>query len=740
MEQSGHLKSESTSPKTPNEQNFGVGDSPLSAILATELLTLRPVRAPDYQLENAALVSLAETLARPKEDALQKLVDHARQLCEAHSAGLSVVDVEGAQPVFRWLAISGELAPFKNGIMPRFFSPCGEVLERATPLLLQHPIRHYPYIATLKIDIHEVLLVPFYQGPDIVGTVWVVAHDSSRIFDGEDLRRLESLCKFAATAVMSLQRIKNLQDTTRRLEDLQFRMETALTIGAMATWIWDVTANQLHADRNLKKMFGLDEDAVNTGNIETYLNLIHPDDRAMVLQKLNDSVQFMCSYDAEFRLQVPGEPLHWLSTRGKMLTDPAGQRRLLTGAVVDITERRQMEDQLRIKSEQLAEASKRKDEFLATLSHELRSPLNIIQGHAELLRLETPGTREFEESLDAIERSARLQTQLISDMLDVSRIITGKMLLDISVFNPREIVLDAVQAIQYAADARSLQLIHDIEEPCGMINGDRGRLQQALWNFLTNAVKFSPQGGKVIIQVRPCNGFIEFHVIDRGQGISSDFLPYVFDRFNQEDGSKSRKHGGLGLGLAIVRHIAELHGGSVRAASAGKNLGSTFTLSIPVVAVVDDFHTTFVTAQASEKQWTARSPSPLANMKILAVDDQPEASSLLERTLETLGAEVRTVCSAEQAWLQLERGRYDILISDIGMPELNGFDLIKTWRSRERELERKTMPAIALTAYGTAEDRMEIMTAGFTAHLPKPAGLSQLAETILHQVRRASEL
>jgi PAS domain S-box-containing protein len=619
--------------------------------------------------------------------------------------------------------------------MPRFFSPCGEVVDLKAPQLMQNPIRHYSYIAQLGMDLCEALLVPFYKGEDIIGTVWAITHDSSKVFDLEDLRRLQSLCKFASTAVVALENIRALRETSQRLLETQVRMETALSVGGIATWVWDFEANKLDADRNLARIFGIAPEDAERGDMEFHFRTIHPDDRVQLRQTLEEAIRSQSSFVAEYRIQVPGQPLRWVSSRGKFMDDGFHRKRLLIGALIDITERRKAEDQLRLRTEQLADASKRKDEFLATLSHELRSPLNIIQGHAELLRMETPGTQEFEESLDAIERSAQLQTQLISDMLDVSRIITGKMLLNIAVFNPKEIVMDAVQAIQYAADAKSIALIYDIEDQCGMINGDRGRIQQALWNFLTNAVKFSPIGGKVVIQVRRRNGFIEFNVIDQGQGISPDFLPYVFGRFNQEDGSKSRKHGGLGLGLAIVRHIAELHGGSVHAHSSGKDQGSTFTLSIPVVAVVDDLHAGHPASEVHADAKIMGIATRLSDYKILVVDDQSDASLLLKRSLELLGATVSIASSADSAWLQLELNDFDILISDIGMPQVNGFDLIKTWRSKERMLGKRPIPAIALTAYATSEDRTEILTAGFTAHLAKPAGLSELAECIVKEIR-----
>jgi PAS domain S-box-containing protein len=708
----------------------------LNTLIVTDKLTSRPQRAPNYQAENKALVSLAETLANRSDDMFQKLVEHAVALCGAHSAGMSLLDEANGEPVFRWRAIHGPLRPFVDQTMPRFFSPCGLVLDENKPILIQNPILYYPYVSRLGVQLCEVLLVPFQIGGRSMGTLWVVAHDTKTQFVQEDLRCLESLCKFAAASVSALQNIQALETTSRRLQDVQDRMDTALGIGAIATWVWDIAANRVYADNNLASLFGVSARDAEGGKIEHYIEAIHPDDRPCVRQNIQIALQSHGNYEADYRIHKEGRALRWVSARGRVMEQDGSKGARLIGVVVDITERRKIEDQLRIKTEQLAAASQRKDEFLATLSHELRSPLNIIQGHTELLRLETPGTEEFEVSLDAIERSARLQTQLISDMLDVSRIITGKMLLDISVFDPKEIVQDAMRAIQFAADAKSITLHAEIEAKAGMINGDRGRLQQALWNFLANAVKFSPQGSRVVIQVSRKHGFMEFQVNDQGQGITPEFLPHVFDRFHQEDGSKSRKYGGLGLGLAIVRHIAELHGGSVQATSPGKNLGSTFTLSIPVVAVMDDVHDD---GQAPDRAGS-RSLDELAprlnSYRILVVDDQTEASSLLKRSLEMLGAEVMTASSAHEAWARLEARALDILVSDIGMPDINGFDLIRTWRLREKKLNRRPLPAIALTAYGTQDDKAEILAAGFTGHLAKPAGLRELVSMILQEVTK----
>ncbi|HET9238656.1 MAG TPA: PAS domain-containing protein [Oligoflexus sp.] len=371
---------------------------PLGTLNVTELLS-RPQRAPDYAAENQALVSLAESLANRSDDIFQRLAQHALTLCGAHSAGISLLDEENGQPVFRWRAIQGKLEPFVNCTMPRYFSPCGDVVDGNKPLLIQNPVLHYQSLSGLDLelglDLCEALLVPFQNGEKAVGTLWVVAHDHHKHFVQDDLRCLESLCKFASASVMALENIKNLESTSQKLKDVQLRMDTALGIGAIATWVWDIDSNRVYADHNLANLFGVAACDADGGQVETFLDAIHPDDRDAVRLRIQKSLESREAYEAEYRIEGEGQPLRWVSARGRVMERDGVKGTRLIGVVVDVTERRKMEDQLRIKTEQLAEASQRKDEFLATLSHELRSPLNIIQGHTELLRLETPGTPEF---------------------------------------------------------------------------------------------------------------------------------------------------------------------------------------------------------------------------------------------------------------------------------------------------------------------------------------------------------
>ncbi len=482
-----------------------------------------------------------------------------------------------------------------------------------------------------------------------------------------------------------------------------------------------------------------------------WLNAVHPDDAEPSGEIVRAAAEKGIGFRLECRLRRNDGVYRWAIDLGEPRLGEMGEVEGYIGSVIDIHERKVAEDdrEVLLASERrsraeaerllrhLTEADRRKDEFLAVLSHELRSPLNVIGGHAELLRLEEPGSQDFQDSIDAIARNTKLQTQLIGDLLDVSRIITGKLMLELTSFAAEAILFAAADAIRFAAESKGVRLEIQIQEDgLGTIVGDATRLQQIFWNLLSNAVKFTAKGGSVRLVARRVESHVEFRVEDSGQGISADFLPHVFDRFHQEDASKTRQYGGLGLGLAIVRHLTELHGGTVQAHSSGKGSGATFTVMLPVKAlrVDDDSTEDSLAAKATDRDTT---PSqgialPLAGLAIIVADDQADARDLLVKLLLRFGATSVTAAeSATQCLDLLDRQRPDLLVSDIGMPEMNGFELIKEWRSRERQRSLPPIPAIALTAYATERDRDEALTAGFQAHLTKPVRISELTEAIV---------
>jgi PAS domain S-box-containing protein len=411
--------------------------------------------------------------------------------------------------------------------------------------------------------------------------------------------------------------------------------------------------------------------------------------------------------------------------------------------IQDITERKRAESEREelLSSERAArreaeEASRLKDEFLATVSHELRTPLTAILGWAHLL-----GTGQLDETsatsaLDTIERNARAQSQLIDDLLDVSRIITGNLRLDMRQADPASFIESAIETLRPAAEAKGVRVQKVMDTGVNTLAGDPARLQQVVWNLLSNAIKFTPRGGRVQIRLERVNSHIEIAVSDTGSGIKPEFLPHVFERFRQEDMGTTRQHGGLGLGLAIVRHLVELHGGTVQVESPGEGQGATFVVKLPVVPVYQKNDLAErVHPSARETLSSYDCPDRLDGLKVLVVDDEPDARELLKVGIGKCGAEVTTAGSAQEALEAIENERPDLLISDIGMPGEDGYDLIRRVRALPAEKGGR-VPAIALTAYARTEDRLQALRAGYQMHVPKPVELVELMTVAASLVKR----
>ncbi|HSK72129.1 MAG TPA: PAS domain S-box protein, partial [Pyrinomonadaceae bacterium] len=380
------------------------------------------------------------------------------------------------------------------------------------------------------------------------------------------------------------------------------------------------------------------------------------------------------------------------------------------------------EQQLRAEAEA---ANRTKDEFLATVSHELRTPLNAIVGWSSLLKSSKLDGEGTIRAIETIERNGRMQAQIIEDLLDVSRIITGKLHLETHPVELDSIIQTTLETIHPTADSKNIKITTDIEKVSPIL-GDPSRLQQVLWNLLSNAIKFTPKDGEIEVKMRQANSSAQISVKDNGQGIAPEFLPFVFDRFRQADGTTTRTHGGLGLGLSIVRHLVEMHGGSVSAESAGLNKGATFTINLPVMAVrkID----TESPAQIETGDFQYDCADALEGLRILIVDDEKDARLLLTTIIEDCGAETKSAESAAEALEILKEFNPDILISDIGMPGEDGYSLIR--KVRALEANGKRIPAIALTAYAREEDRMRALLAGFQVHVAKPVNPVELIAVI----------
>jgi len=417
----------------------------------------------------------------------------------------------------------------------------------------------------------------------------------------------------------------------------------------------------------------------------------------------------------------------------------------------DVTERvareaelqAQLEDRSRLLSnERLARneaerANRLKDEFLATISHELRNPLNAIMGWAHMMRVGNLTPANVERAVETIYRNAKSQSQLVADLLDVSRIISGKLRLDVRTVDLISIVNAAVDSIRPGAEAKGIRLQTMFDPAAGPISGDADRLQQIVWNLLTNAVKFTPKGGRIQVKVQRVDSHVEVVVSDTGVGISKEFLPYVFDRFRQADASTTRIHGGLGLGLSIVHQLVDLHGGTVSVHSEGEGKGATFTISLPFVGVISNQNEAeAVHPTQSDEVLSFEGLPSLQGLKVLVVDDEADTRELIREVLKECGSEVITSPSVAEALIALEQHKPDVLISDLGMPDEDGYSLIA--KVRELPPERGgEIPAAALTAYARAEDRMRVLRSGFQFHLPKPVDSAELVTVVASLAGRA---
>jgi signal transduction histidine kinase/CheY-like chemotaxis protein len=379
---------------------------------------------------------------------------------------------------------------------------------------------------------------------------------------------------------------------------------------------------------------------------------------------------------------------------------------------------------------QAESANRVKDEFIATLSHELRTPLTPILGWTQLLRHRTFEPSFVARGLDVIEHNARSQAKLIEDLLDVSRIVTGKMRVKTQTVEIQSLIESAVDAMRPAADAKGILMETAVNATAVHLPADPNRLQQVFWNLLSNAIKFTPPGGTVMIAAERTGTDLRVVVRDTGIGIDAEFLPHVFERFSQADSTNVRAHSGLGIGLAIVRYFVELHGGSVTVQSAGKGSGTTFTVVLPIKTMP-------ARIRPRKQKPVARTFSSLKGLRLLIVDDEPQVLELLSLVLEHEGATIVTAASAEQALQAYEINPPDILISDIAMPEENGYVLLQKIREMEQRRNRRPAPAIALTAYARDEDKQRSLEAGFDIHLSKPISSEELISALLGVARKS---
>ena len=471
---------------------------------------------------------------------------------------------------------------------------------------------------------------------------------------------------------------------------------------------------------------------------------VHPEDVQPTIDAWERAVAERKMFIFEHRVRRRDGVYRLFSIRAVPILRADGEVREWVGIHADVTDQKREEEERRqlLESERAARSeaersSRMKDEFLATLSHELRTPLNAIVGWAQLLRRGTMNAEDIREGLEVIERNARVQTQLIEDLLDMSRIISGKVRLDVRQVELPGFIEAAIKTVQPTADAKGVRLEKILDSRAGFVSGDPNRLQQVAWNLLSNAIKFTEKGGKIQVLLERVNSHIEISVCDTGRGISEEFLPHVFERFRQADASTTRRHGGLGLGLAIVKQLVELHGGTIGVKSPGEGRGTTFTVNLPLAVI----HRNGGDAQRSHPKLPtdhsgAFESVDLCGVKVVVVDDEADALGLIARILQECGAEVFAVSSALDALGVIGRELPHVLISDIGMPDVDGYELLRRIRLAGRD-KGGGVPAIALTAFARTQDRIRALHAGFAVHVSKPVEPAELIAAVASLAGRA---
>ncbi|HEY9671757.1 MAG TPA: PAS domain S-box protein [Waterburya sp.] len=579
----------------------------------------------------------------------------------------------------------------------------------------------------------ESVMAPIFQGSsDRYEFEYRVRHEQGHWLDVWDrgylIRDQEGQVVRIVGSTADITRRKQIEETLKRSEE---RLRFAIEGAELGTWDYDIASGEILWSDHCKRIFGSPPDA--NVDYQVFLNVLHPEDRECIHAAVERAIAHHEDYDVEMRSLWTDGTVHWVRSIGRAYYSQDGTPMRMAGVALDITNRKQAEQERerllereRSAREEAEVANRIKDEFLAVLSHELRSPLNPILGWSKLLRTGKLDATKTAHALETIERNAKLQTQLIEDLLDVSRILRGKLSLNMAPVNLAVKIEAALETVRLAAQAKSIQFQIRLDPTTRPVLGDSTRLQQVVWNLLSNAVKFTPEGGQVDIRVEYSASQAQITVSDTGIGIAPDFLPHVFEYFRQADSTTTRKFGGLGLGLAIVRHLVELHGGTVQADSPGEGQGATFTVSLPLMPLP---------TQTSQSKPPATPGVHLTGLRILVVDDEPDIRDIVSFIVEQAGAVVSVAACAPEALKLMKQPLPDVLICDIGMPDMDGYMLMRFLRTLPPSQGGK-IPAIALTAYAGETNQQQALAAGFQQHIAKPVQPNDLVRAIAALVNR----
>ena len=576
------------------------------------------------------------------------------------------------------------------------------------------------------LQIGALIEAPLFKGGRLVA-MFVVHSAQPRNWQAHEV---ESVTIVANRSWESTERARVTRALLASEERLAFSVEAA----ELGTFYCPMPLGTIIWNTKCKEHFWLTPDE--SVDIDRFYSIIHEEDRERTRWAVERAVFHHEPYDIEYRTVAPDGRIRWVRAKGRAYFDATGAPTRFDGITLDITALKTIEQRRenmlateRAAREEAERSIRIKDEFLATLSHELRTPLNAILGWSQILTRDQLESSDAKLGLQAIERNTRAQAQMIEDLLDMSRIGAGKLRLDVRRLVLGDVVAEAIQSVRPSAEVKGVRLITVIDPNAGPIAGDAGRLQQVIWNLLTNAIKFTPRGGLVKVLLERVNSHLELNVTDTGEGIEPEFLPHVFERFRQADASTTRRHRGLGLGLSIVKQLVELHGGSVRAKSPGKGQGSTFTLTLPLAPTTDPVD---LVGPQGRLHPRVEQGAPVLEVRpnldgitVLVVDDDPDAREVIARILRGENALVITASSAAEAMERLLASKFALLISDIGMPGEDGYDLIRKVRALPTDFGGR-IPAVALTAFARSEDRQRALLAGYQLHVAKPVEPSEL--------------
>jgi len=568
-----------------------------------------------------------------------------------------------------------------------------------------------PYLAALdKEGIAGMAFIPLVSLGRVIGK-FMLYFAEPRELTAEDRQMALVIASQVAFAIERLR----AEDEARRSEE---RLLFALDAASMGTFEWNLTSNTVRWSPNLERVHGLPPGTFD-GTFQSYEREIHPEDHDRVLNTVRRAVDEGTAYEVEYRIVTPSGAIKWLEGKGRVEYEGARPARL-TGVCRDVTPRKEME---LARLADADEASRLKDEFLATLSHELRTPLNAILGWVQILQSGDLSNERVRHAIDVIARNGKLQAQLIEDILDISRIISRKFHIERTTIRVPGLVEATVATLLPAAREKQIEMTHWVAENLPPIEGDPKRLQQVLGNVVSNAIKFTPEGGKVEIRCAASADVVSIEVSDTGIGIDAEFLPLVFDRFRQADSRSTRQHGGLGLGLAITRHLVEQHNGRIEARSEGRDRGTTITIRLPAApsgSEGDESHR-WVASAAQSPAMELR----LAGTTVLVVDDESDSRELLATVFERWGADVLRCASAREALTLLETTPVSLVVADIAMPEVDGCELLE----RARRM-RAGLPAVAVSAYARPEDRQRALAAGYNGYCAKPIETPEFLRTV----------